>query len=33
LLRVLAGLQAGPEPSPLLGVAAADNLNPELWKG
>lgn len=33
LLRVLVGLQAGPEPNPLLGVAAPDNLNPELWKG
>jgi FkbM family methyltransferase len=33
LLRVFAGLQAGPEPNPLLGIAAPDNRNPELWTG
>jgi hypothetical protein len=33
LLRVLAGMQAGPEPDALLARAAPDNLNPELWKG
>jgi FkbM family methyltransferase len=33
LMRVLAGLQAGPVPAPLLAVAAPDNLNPELWQG
>jgi FkbM family methyltransferase len=33
LLRVLAGVQAGPEPDALLAAAAPDNLNPELWRG
>lgn len=33
LLRIAAGLQAGPEPEPLLAVPAADHLNPGLWGG
>lgn len=33
LLRVVSGLQAGPEPDALLARAAPDHLNPELWKG
>ena len=33
LMRILAGLQAGPEPDPLLTTAAPDHLNPGLWGG
>lgn len=33
LLRVLAGLQPGPLPDPLLATYKPDNLNPELWGG
>lgn len=33
LLRVLAGLQPGPTPDPLLETLRADNLNPGLWGG
>lgn len=33
LMRVLAGLQAGPLPDALLAARAPDHLNPELWGG
>lgn len=31
LVRILNGLQAGPEPAPLLGSRSEENLNPEFW--
>jgi hypothetical protein len=31
LMRMRAGLQAGPQPSALLATASEENLNPQYW--
>jgi hypothetical protein len=33
LIRIVAGLQAGPQPAPRLRARSAENLNPEFWCG
>lgn len=33
LVRIVNGLQAGPQPAPLLRARSAENLNPEFWCG